>query len=198
VSLLASLLGSVLVLGAGTVGCGSSRPYVWVDDLPHQGAADNDFRIRTTDTLNVRVFNQDPLSTRQRVRQDGRISIPVVGDLVAVGKRPADLAHEIEEKLKNVVVVPKVSVAVDESAQITVSVLGEVRNAGAYQMDASANVLNALAAAGGLSDYADKDRVFVLRRGQKSRIRFRFSDLQEGDPKSINYPLNHGDVVLVE
>ena len=180
------------------VACSTTGPYVWADSLPASAAAGGDVLIADGDVLNVRVFNQDPLSTKERVRADGRISIPVIGEIVARGKRPAQLASEIQERLRDIVKVPSVIVSFEAGTELKVSVVGEVRNAGVFQLDPGSNVLHALAAAGGLTDYADSDSVFVVRRGLPQRVRFRYSDLRSAAPKSIAFTLQAGDVVVVE
>ena len=188
----------VVSLSVAAIGCGGTGPYIWVDSLPASAAAGNDVVIVDGDVLNVRVFNQDPLSTKERVRADGRISIPVVGEVVARGKRPAQLAAEIQERLKDIVKVPSVTVTFEQGAELKVSVVGEVRNSGVFPMEPGSNVLHALAAAGGLSDYADTDKVFVVRKSLPQRVRFRYTDLRSQDPKSIAFTLQAGDVVVVE
>jgi polysaccharide export outer membrane protein len=187
-----------LVLPSALLACGGTGPYIWVDGLPASSASGGDVLIADGDVLNVRVFNQDPLSTKERVRSDGRISIPVVGEVVARGKRPAQLAAEIQERLKDIVKVPSVTVTFEQGAELKVSVVGEVRNAGVFPMEPGANVLHALAAAGGLTDYADGDKVFVVRKSLPHRVRFRYSDLRSQDPKSVQFTLQAGDVVVVE
>ncbi|MBX3190055.1 MAG: polysaccharide biosynthesis/export family protein [Labilithrix sp.] len=189
-------LGALIALFA--VACGGTGPYVWVESLPPESARANDVVIQDGDILNVRVFNQDPLSTRERVRSDGRISIPVIGEVVARGKRPAQLAGEIQERLKDIVKVPSVIVTLEQPAELKVSVVGEVRNSGVFQLDPGSNVLHALAAAGGLTDYADSDKIFVLRRSMPQRVRFRFSDLRSHEARSVAFTLQAGDVVVVE
>lgn len=183
----------------GAAGCGGTGAFTWVSELPRSAATgDQDFLIRDTDTVNVRVYQQDAISTNQRVRPDGKIVVPMAGEFVARGKKPSELAKEIEAKLKGVLVTPVVTVSVEQSAQITVSVVGQVRNAGAFQMDPGSSVLHALASAGGLSDYASEDKIFVLRRSLPQRVRFRFADLRNGDKSSIGFGLQAGDVVVVE
>lgn len=185
---------AVLALAA----CGGTGPYVWVDSLPGQSANSNDVIIQEGDVLSVRVFNQDPLSTKERVRSDGRISIPVIGEVVARGKRPAQLAAEIQDRLKDIVKVPSVIVSLEQAEGMKVSVVGEVRNSGIFQLEPGSNVLHALAAAGGLNDYADSDKVFVVRRSMPQRVRFRYHDLRSADPKSVQFMLQPGDVIVVE
>ncbi len=192
---------AVLLAAAGLVAssCGATGPFVWIDALPASSAGPADVvTVQEGDTLNVRVFNQEPLSTRDRVRPDGKITMPVVGEVMARGKRPAQLASEIQDRLKSVVVAPSVTVTIDTGAEMKVSVIGEVRNAGIYPLDHGANVLHALAAAGGLSDYADSEKIFVVRKSFAKRVRFRFQDLRAGSAKSLGFMLQAGDVVVVE
>lgn len=194
----ALLVGLSLLLASPLVACGGTGPYIWVDSLPGSASGGGDVLIADGDVLNVRVFNQDPLSTKERVRSDGRISIPVIGEVVARGKRPAQLAAEIQDRLKDIVKVPSVIVTFEQGAELKISVVGEVRNSGVFPIDPGSNVLQALAAAGGLTDYADGDKVFVVRKSLPQRVRFRFSDLRSQDPKSIMFTLQAGDVVVVE
>lgn len=177
--------------------CGSTGPYVWADSLPPSQAS-GDVVINDGDIVNVRVYGQDALSTRERVRSDGKIAVPVIGEVVARGKRPAQLAAELQERMKSILQAPSVTVTLDAGAELRVSVLGEVRNAGTFQLEPGANVLHALAAAGGLSDYADKSAIFVVRRSLPQRVRFRYSDLRSAEPRSIQFTLQAGDIVVVE
>jgi polysaccharide export outer membrane protein len=180
-------------------GCSATGPYVWADSLPAAATGSTEgVVIQDGDTVNVRVFNQEPLSTHEKVRPDGKISMPVIGEVTARGKRPAQLASEIQDRLKAVVVAPSVTVTLDAGAELKVSVVGEVKNSGVFQLEHGANVLHALAAAGGLSEYADSDKVFVVRRTLPQRVRFRYQDLRSADPKSIAFQLQAGDVVVVE
>lgn len=179
-------------------GCASTGEFQWVSELPDAKSDKTDFLIRETDMVHVRVYQQDAITTDQRVRPDGKITVPLAGEFVARGKKPSTLGKEIEDKLKGVLVTPVVTVTVEQAAQVTVSVLGQVRNAGAFNMDIGANVLQALASAGGLNDYAREDYIFVLRRSLDKRIRFRYADLKNGDKSSIEFGLQAGDVVVVE
>ena len=79
-----------------------------------------------------------------------------------------------------------------------VSVVGEVRNSGVFDVQPGSNVLHALAAAGGLNDYADSDRIFVVRKSLPQRVRFKYHDLRSADAKSVGFTLQNGDVVVVE
>jgi polysaccharide export outer membrane protein len=190
---------SALALVTVCTGCGETGPYVWANEVnaPTITANESDFRLRDTDTVYVHVFNQDNLSTHERIRPDGKISVPTVGEVMARGRRPSELAKELEVKLKNMVVAPSVAVSVDQTAQILVSVLGEVKNAGTFTIDGNSGLLVALADAGGLNDFASSDRIFLVRKGLDRRIRFRLADL-EADKKSATFALQPGDVIVVE
>ena len=100
--------------------------------------------------------------------------------------------------MKSAVVVPTVTITLEAEAELKVSVTGEVKQAGVFTLDHNASVLHALAAAGGLSDFADGDKVFVVRRPLPQRIHFNYADLRAGDPKSVGFTLQPGDVVVVE
>lgn len=188
----------VATIALALAGCATTGPYVWVDTLPADGAQQGDLVIKDNDIIHVRVFNQDPLSTDQKVRSDGKISLPVVGEITARDKKPSQLAREVEQKLKSVIVAPSVSIAVEQNAQLNVSVVGEVKQNGVMQMQPGSTVLDALAAAGGLSDYADSDKIFVIRKGLPKRVRFRYSALRAAEKKSIEFTLQSGDIVVVE
>ncbi len=180
-------------------GCGTTGPYTWVDSMPASGAANaNDVIVQEGDILSVRVFKQDELSTKERVRADGKIAMPVIGEVMVRGKRPSQLAGELQERLKAVVVAPSVTVSLEQPAELKVSVVGEVRQSGIFPLEPGATVLTALAAAGGLNDYADPDKVFVVRKTLTQRVRFRYSDLRSAETKSIHFTLLPGDTVVVE
>jgi len=179
-------------------GCRTGGPgeYVWVQDLKEGEAHDVGYVIAPGDTIQVRVYNQEGVSGRMRVRSDGMISLPFLGDTQAAGFTPLALATRIQVRLKEYIVSPIVTVSLEELRPFDVSVVGEVTRAGVYRLEPGSGVLPALAAAGGLNDFASRDRVFVLRGGQ--RIRFTFRDLTQAQPKAAAFRLRPGDVVVVE
>lgn len=189
---------AIAVAIASTTGCGASGAYVWVTDLSSEEAGATDYLITIGDMLSVRVFNQDAMSTRARVRGDGKISIPFLGDVRAQGVPPAKLAREIEAGLKNYVVSPTVTVTVDEFQPPQVTVIGEVARPGVFTIDSSSGVLRALAFAGGLTDYAGRDSIYVLRSSPTRRIRFTFRSLLDNDGRASAFRLRTGDTVVVE
>jgi polysaccharide biosynthesis/export protein len=183
-------------------GCKGAGPYVWVQDLPSQAgpkSGDGGYVVAAGDLVNVRVFGQEEMSVKAKVRRDGRLAIPFVGDLEVQGKRPAAIAKELEERLKTYVNSPKITVVVEESPPVTVAVVGEVAHPATVTIETNGGVLQALANAGGLTDFADRDRIFVLRKyPAQLRIRFTYDALARHDPKAAAFTLQGGDVVVVE
>jgi polysaccharide export outer membrane protein len=173
---------------------------VWVDDVPASefGGKPEAYVINVGDLLNVRVYNQDAMSTRARVRPDGKIAVPLLGDIEARGRKPAELAKALEARLKEFVVAPAVIVTVEEAQPMLVSVIGEVARPGILTLEPTSGVLQALAGAGGVTDYANRDRIFVFRRSPQLRIRFTYESLTRGEGKGAAFLLQQGDVVVVE
>jgi polysaccharide export outer membrane protein len=193
---------SLVVVLAGALGaaCVPSGKWTWVRDLPANADFSGDYLISTGDVISVRVINQDSMSTKAKVRNDGRVALPLLGDVEVRGKKPASLRAELEARLKEFIVAPSVTVNIEEVAPVTVSVLGEVGHPGVVQMtDGAGGVAQALAAAGGLTDYASRDRIFVLRNGEKPlRVRFTYDELASGEAAATRFQLRRGDVVVVE
>ena len=177
-----------------------SAPFVWVDDWREPGAiSKGEYVIGVGDLLNVLVWDQEKMSARVRVRSDGRVSLPFLDDVPVAGRTPVALARSLEERLRQFIVTPQVTVVVDEARPLSVSVLGQVDQPGLYNLDPGARVAQALAAAGGLKDFARKDRIFLLRSGDgTTRIRMTYEDVTAGRSRAFSLRLRSGDVVVVE
>lgn len=171
-------------------------PYVWVQDFQEAAPAEAAYVIAPGDVINVRVFNQDGMSGRARVRNDGMISLPFVNEIRAADLSTLALAARIKERLKEFVVNPVVTVSLEEPRPAEISVVGEVAKPGVYKLEPHGGVLSALASAGGLSDFADRGRIFVLR--DRQRVRFTWQALVEAEPRAIGFRLQAGDVVVAE
>ncbi|HTN52041.1 MAG TPA: polysaccharide biosynthesis/export family protein [Anaeromyxobacter sp.] len=198
------LLPLASALAALLAGCSHPGSYVRVEDLK-PSAGEGEYRISENDVLGVRVFNQESLSLdKTRVRDDGKIAVPFLGDVEAVGRTPVELGKQIQARLKTFVVNPVVTVTVEEMRPLRIPVLGEVTKPGLYDLDREAGVLAALAAAGGMTPFAHRDEIFVLRyrtpigEPWPQRIRFDSKSLSQGDRASASFRLRVGDVVLVE
>jgi polysaccharide biosynthesis/export protein len=158
----------------------------------------NQYVIHVGDTLNIQVWEQGALSSSQAVRPDGRISIPLINEVQAAGKTPTTLQAEIEAALKSVVLNPRVTVVVQNPKLPTISVIGEVGKQGAVELTPGMGVAQALAAAGGLSSFAHRDRIFVQRKTPKETvILFNYDTLLEGTGKAAQFQLRPGDTVVV-
>jgi polysaccharide biosynthesis/export protein len=185
------------LLFAATLGCSASTPYLWASQLAPDQTADQ-YVVGAGDLLSVRVYNQENLSTHARVRSDGRIAMPLVGEVQVRGKPPAVVATELEAKLKEFMLSPTVTVTVEETSPTSVTVLGQVVHPGIYTVDPTSGVLQALAVAGGFNDYAGRGSIYLMRRSPAERIRFTFNDLTRADGSAAMFRLRTGDVVVVE
>ncbi len=196
-------LGLALVLAG--MGCRSVGEYVWVDAYKDPAPGRSAYAISRGDLIAVRVWNQESMSGRVRVRNDGMISLPFVNDIEAAGVEPGALAKKLQAKLKEFVVNPIVTVSLEEPAPLEVSVIGEVTHPGVYRLDQDATVLKALASAGGLTALASRDRIFVLRPKEPpsegavpTRIRFTYDGLAHAAGAAARFHVRAGDTVVVE
>lgn len=186
------------------VACKSVGEFVWVDNLaPSPRSTETDYVIGTGDVLTVRVWNQDAISAKVRVRPDGKISLPLVNDVEAAGLTPLVLAKRLQVRLKEFVLNPLVTVVLEEGRPIQVYVLGEVAKRGTFDLERGAGVLQALAAAGGMTEDAHGDRIFVNRNpaageARPLRIRFDYDALTRGQGRGATFRLEQGDVIVVE
>ena len=162
------------------------------------GLADQ-YTIGPDDVLDVAVWNNTAISRTVPVRPDGKISLPLVNDVQAAGLTPMQLKDVVTKKLSNYISAPEVSVIVREIHSVTVSVMGQVKKAGRYEVRTRTTVLDAIAAAGGFTDFASRSRVAVLRQEGKTvtRIPFDYSKGIEADGKQENFFLRAGDIVMV-
>jgi polysaccharide export outer membrane protein len=196
-----------VLAGAAASGCHPSGAYMWVDAVPKAMAqADSNREIAPGDLISIRVFGQEANSVdRVRVRDDGRVSVPLLNDVEVAGTEPDVMARRLEVKLKSFITAPVVTVIIHERRPLRVSVIGRVTRPGAYDLERGAGLVHALSLAGGLTPFADEDRVFVLRSGYwangdpaPARIRFRYRDLTAGTAPASTFALRAGDVVVVE
>jgi polysaccharide export outer membrane protein len=193
-----------LALAAACAACATAAPFTWVDRLPAEPEQAAEYRIAPGDVLAVSVWNQDNISVpRARVREDGKISVAFLQDVDVVGQTPNELAARLQARLKAFIVSPVVTVRVEEVHPLRVTVLGKVGRTGTFDLPLGAGVVQALAAASGLSDFADRDAIFVIRApapgdGPARRVRFRWEWLTSGDPRALGFKLRDHDVVYVE
>ena len=192
-----------LALGGG---CASGGQYVAVEAFPAEAARPaGPYLIAEGDLLGIRVYGQEGLSGSVRVRSDGKISLPFVNEHQAARLTPAALTISLQAALKTFLVNPVVVVSLEERHPAQVSVLGAVVLPGLYPLRPNTGVLQAVALAGGLTPFADREGLYVLRsvadrpgHPTTSRIRFAWKALASGRGPSANFELMEGDVVVVE
>jgi polysaccharide export outer membrane protein len=186
-------------VAAAVLGCAGVGQYVWAEALPETTAEPaGEYKLAPGDVISVRVFNQEAVSGRTRVRPDGRVTVTFVNDVPAAGRTPQELAKALEVLLRDFINRPVVTVLLEEQAPAQLSVLGEVARPGVYPLERGQGVLRALAAAGGLTEFAHKDRIFLVRAGSPGRIRFTFEELSIPGTRSARFRLQNEDVVMVQ
>jgi polysaccharide biosynthesis/export protein len=191
-------LASFFALTVVTTGCVTDGPYVWVDELSPNDLKPPPYKLQVGDRLIVNVWNQQPLSGEVLVRPDGNITMPLVGDVFVHNLTPPQAAAEIAKRLNGMVVDPNVAVALTSNRNSTVSVVGEVQTAGSFDLRPGEGVLEILARAGGLSEFADRSRVFVVRKNENLRVRLNYDKLAHADGAAVKFMLQDGDVVVVD
>jgi len=163
-------------------------------------ALDPDFKIGPDDVLAVNVWKEPEVSQTVAVRPDGKISLPLVGELVASGLTPKQLEAAISHQLENYLSRPEVTVIVHEVKSRRVVVAGQVAKPGSYTMQASMTVLEVIAQAGGPLDYAKLKSIYVLRiapDGHPIRLKFNYKDVIHGRNLDQNVRLEPHDTVIV-
>lgn len=166
------------------------------------GAAHSDgsYVIGANDVLAINVWKEPDVSRTVPVRSDGKISLPLVGELQAGGQTPRQLEQEITKRLQNYISEPEVTVIVTDSKSQKVNILGMVSRPGAYLLIGSTNVLDAVAMAGGFKDFAKQKSMYVLRQsadGTPQRIPFNYKEVIKGKNPEQNIRLQAGDTVVV-
>ncbi len=191
-------IGAVVL--AGLFGCAgvSSEVLHEVAQFPQ------DFLLGPEDVLDVVVWRNQDLSREVVVRPDGKISMPLIGDVRASGLTADQLSERIADRLKEFKEAPTVSVSVKAVNSYNVYVLGEVATPGKFQLQSYTTVLQAIAMAGGFTQFASRNEIQVIRDGKNGegerrefRIPVRYDDLLAGKGELGNFTLKTGDVVVV-
>jgi polysaccharide export outer membrane protein len=185
------------VATSGTATSGSAAP------APPRATAsrnwtDQEYRLGPGDKLRVEVYREPQLSQSLQVRPDGRITLPLVGDVAAAGTTASQLRSTLTESLKEFVQNPVVTVIVTDALAAQVYVIGEVSSPGAQIMQGPMTVLQALAQAGGLKEFAKKGDIRVLRKsatGITTTLNFDYKAAINGSADAL--PLQPGDTIVV-
>jgi len=172
---------------------------------PAVGAAERDasrngtsdvYRIGPEDMLQISVWKNEAMTRTIPVRPDGKISLPLLNDVQAAGLTALELREVLAQKLGEYIPSPEVSVIVSDVRSFKVSVIGEVARAGRFELKSWTTVLDALALAGGFTQFATRSRIVILRPAGTSmkKIPFNYNKLA-GEQE--NFYLQNGDIVLV-
>jgi polysaccharide export outer membrane protein len=161
-------------------------------------AASDSYVIGASDVLNITVWKEPTLSGTILVRPDGMISLALLGDVQASGLTPLQLAEQISAKLKKYIQDPNVSVVISQIHSKVVYMLGEVVKRGPVEMTSGMTVLQAIASAGGLTDFANKKKIYILRNdsGTQQRIPVNYKEALKGDNGS-DLVLKPGDTIVI-
>jgi polysaccharide export outer membrane protein len=196
------VLGVVLTawpaLGADPKPVGETKPAPEAKAAGAGGFPD-DYIIGPEDNLQISVWNNEAMSRTVPVRPDGKISLPLINEVQAAGLSPAQLREFLMKRLVEFTPNPEVSVIVTDVRNFKVSVLGEVARAGRYELRSWTTVLDVLALAGGLNQFAARSRIVVLRPNGRSmqRIPFNYNKVISAGGEQENFYLRSGDIVLV-
>ncbi len=173
-----------------------SQPLTPSANKPH----DDHFVIGNDDLLAINVWKEPDISRSIPVRSDGKISLPLVGEVQAAGRTPLQLEQDIASKLRNYIAEPEVTVMVQQINSEKFNILGQVTKPGSYSLTNATTVLDAIAVAGGFRDFAKRKSIYVLRQspnGGESRIAFNYKDVIKGKNPGQNIKLEPRDTVVV-
>ena len=165
----------------------------------NEGCKPGEYLVGPGDVLHLSVWKDTSLDRVVTVRPDGMISYPLLNDVQASGLTPSQLQKNLTDKLKQYMADPEVSVVVQEVHSFAVSVLGEVKTPGRYELKGQATVLDVLAQAGGLSPFASASSVVILRPegGVNKRIPFDYNAaVSKRAPEQMFY-VHAGDIIMV-
>ena len=195
--LLAVLAGFTWTLGA----CNPFDPRPEPSAIANATYSVGDYKIGPEDVLEVIVWRNQDLSKVVTVRPDGKVSLPLIGDVVAVGLTPDQLTREVVSRLKDYKENPNVSVVVQQVNSYGIYVLGEVAHPGKYQLKSYTTVLQAVSMAGGFTPYAAKNKMFMLRKipdkDTEVRIPIDYDEIVSGEDSTHNAIMIPGDTLVV-
>lgn len=190
--LLIQFLGSCLALSQTSSATSASAPEptkIAVNSIPR------DYIIGSEDVLAVNIWKEPEISRTVPVRPDGKITLPLVGDVQASGLTPHKLEESLKEGLKAYVENPEVTVIVQEIKSLKFNIVGEISRPGSYPLSQPMTVLDAIAVGGGLRDFAKGSHIYVLR--DNNRLPFNYKQVIKGRRLSDNVVLQPGDTIVV-
>jgi polysaccharide export outer membrane protein len=160
---------------------------------------ESEFKLGPDDVVEVFVYKEPELSATVVVRPDGKISLPLIGELSVNGKTVVELQKDVTLRLAQFIAQPTVNVIVKEVNSAKVSVSGEVKTPGMYKISYRATVLDAVALAGGFTEYAKRNKVMLIRiesNGQQRKFTINVDDLLKGEKGDLFYILPYDKIYV--
>jgi polysaccharide export outer membrane protein len=190
---------TVIALCAWTALSCSHPPYVWAGDMPVERARPAADRqdLRPGDVITLTVVGQPELSGQHTIGAAGTIAIANVGSVSVGGMNVRQAEQAVRSGLTRILSEPKLSIAVVMQS-IEVTVIGDVTATGKYVLKSGDGVAAAIAMAGGVTEFANENRIFLVRASEPLRIRFSMSDLLRGGNSARAFALRDGDLIVVE
>ena len=158
-----------------------------------------DYVIGPDDVLDMNVWKEQELTRSLQVRPDGKISMPLLGDVQAAGLTPGQLAQNVTDRLKKYLTAPQVTVILTQINSQRVYVMGEVTRPGAYPVLPGMTILQAISSAGGLTPFANGKKIFLMRDENHIQTKYPFSykEVLDGRKAEENLPVKAGDTIVV-
>ncbi len=158
-----------------------------------------DYIMGVEDVLDIHVWKNETLSRVVLVRPDGKISLPLIGDVLAAGLTPIQLRDAIKSRLKAYQETPEVSVILKEIGSLSVFIMGEVERPGRIPLRSHITLLQALTLAGGFTRFADTDHILLLRQQGRDEVRMqiRYQDIITGRHPEDNVQLQRNDTLVI-
>lgn len=191
----------ILLCSAASISLAAPAPAQTKPEATRPAEADAlpDYYLAPGDILHISVWKEPALRENVFVRLDGKITVPLIGDVAAAGRTIEQLTSEVTTRLKGFLETPQVTITLAQAVSARFFVIGEVTRTGAYPLTGRTTVLQALALAGGFREFAKRDRIMVIRekRGERNAINFNFGDVGDGNKLEQNIVLESGDTVIV-
>ena len=197
----ALLLAAAAAQAQTPVGTSGAAPPAAPRAATAAAATTPDYRLVSGDKLRIEVYKDAQLSQSLQIRPDGKITLPLVGDVPAAGRTSVELRDAIAKSLQEYMTDPTVTVIVTETTPQIIYVTGEVNKPGAYSLvNGQMSIIQAIALAGGLTEFANKKDIQVLRKTATGmeKLRFNYKEVPNDETQREPLQLRPGDTILVK
>ena len=188
-----------LILSATLAFCAHTQMEPQITKSMQSETSGDNYIIGTGDVLDIALWRDDALARQVVVLSDGKISFPLVGEVVAAGKTIAELKKDIADKLVDYVPDAVISIEVKQSNSMVIYVTGRVNTSGRFPVNANITVLQAISTAGGLNPFAERNKIKIFRQegGKTNVFLFKYDEVVDGKKLDQNIALKRGDVIVV-